>query len=161
MAEFKLDLNTGELLIGGKRAVFHCNHYNTFLQRTLNDAMGEKMIEVQINVSERINKEMLMEILRDVDDKRKEIEEVFANLGLGILDLSQLDQGKAVVSNSHYALNCFYKFGPQGSGTCLFATGYIRAAAEILTDEPKRFIETECISMDPDKYNDCIFEVRP
>ncbi len=160
MTEFKLDLNNGELLIGGKRAVLHCNHYNTFLQRTLVDAMGDKMVEVQIKISQKINTEMLQNLTQAIEDKKSKIEEVFSALGLGILDLNDLENGRAIVSNSHYALNCYYKFGKQKGSMCLFATGYIRAAAEILTGDKKDFIETQCISVDPDKFERCVFEVR-
>ncbi len=160
MAEFKLNLEKGELLIGGKRSVFHCNHYNTFLQKTLIDAMGEKMAVVQISISEKINLEMLGKVTQDVDNKLEEIEEIFSNLGLGILDLSNIEQGKAIVDNSHYALNCYYKFGEQKGGSCLFANGYIQAAYQILTGERKEFVETQCVSMNPEKFENCIFEVK-
>ncbi len=160
MTEFKLDLSNGELLIGGKRAVLHCNHYNTFLQRTLVDALGDKMVEVQIKISQKINTEMLRNLTQGIEDKKSAIEKIFSALGLGILDLNDLENGRSTVSNSHYALNCYYKFGNQKEGVCLFATGYVRAAAEILTGQKKDFFETRCISIDPDQNEMCVFEVR-
>ena len=165
MTEFNLNLLDGSIKIGGKRSVFHCNHYNSFLQKVICDTFGIDGKRMQINVSKEINKEMLLKLKSEKPDNDfKEIAtETFRALALGLLDITDIGSGRAVVKNSHYGLGIFYKFGKQSSGICLYAAGFILAVKEILDGvelDASNITETTCIAMTDDIERACEFEVK-
>ena len=38
----RFDAQAGTIVAGGRRIVFHCHHYNTLLQRSVDDALGAR-----------------------------------------------------------------------------------------------------------------------
>ncbi len=165
MTEFKLNIADGTILVGSKRVVFHCNHYNSFLQKVICDTFGAEGKIMQINASKKINKEMLLNLKAENPDKDfvELAEETFKDLALGLLDLSQLGSGVVKLQNSHYGLGVFYKFGKQKSGVCLKAAGYVLAVKEILDGSElsaENIQETTCISMTDTAEGICTLEVK-
>ena len=45
--EARFDAERNITTLGGRRIVFHCHHYNVFLQRTIDEALGKDAALVQ------------------------------------------------------------------------------------------------------------------
>ncbi len=160
MVEFDIEKNIA--IIGKQMVVFHCNHYNLTLQRTIIDAIGEKGITIQINAAMRSTQQMLSNI--DGDIKQFAIDN-FSKLGFGVLDCSSLneDGGIVKVPFSHYAIAWFEKFGPCKEAVCHFNAGYILGIINSLYGKNLNHTnikETACRAMDPERIESCEFEVK-
>jgi len=168
MTNYKAILDEGKLLLGKKRVVLHCNHYNIFLQQTLLDSLDkEAAIKIQKNASKKISLEMLIEyfIANATEDKLRTAIEIFSSMGLGKLNFDKVQDGKGIVEleYSHYGISYFEKYGPAKEGICYFAAGYIMAILSLIHNNDvdyTRVKETQCIAQDPDFHMHCIFEVN-
>jgi hypothetical protein len=141
--------------LGGRRIVFHCHHYNLFLQRTIEDALGpQAAAELQIAAGCESARELLTRVLAvagalSMPDKLTRAGELFAAHGFGLADLRALHAsgGRVTLPTSHYALGWRAKWGTSRHPVCYFALGYwqgaLAAAAGIA---PERLVghEVQC-----------------
>ncbi|MDX2010289.1 MAG: V4R domain-containing protein [Myxococcaceae bacterium] len=143
--------------IAGEPHVFHCHHYNCFLQKVITDQSA--LVDAPGLLTEAAVEVVLTE-LDGLSADRSMAQALFAQLGFGQLDLSALSAagGRAVASGSHYALGFRSKFGSSGEPVCFFVAGFIEAAARRLFRAPFSVRERACAAMGAPR---CEFEVSP
>lgn len=140
--------------IGGEPHVFHCHHYNCFLQKSI--AEQGALIDAAPLLTDAAAEVVLAELnaLGTVD-----AQELFAHLGFGLLDASALsaEGGRAVVKGSHYALGWRSKFGSSSEPVCFFPAGFIEAVARHRFKGAYKVKETACVASGA---SECRFEVE-
>lgn len=139
----------------GEPLVFHCHHYNTFLQRTITDASEVPRTLLQDAASAVVRAQLLSWLWehRAANPRhRLALAESFHRLqGFGALDLSRCEAwgGRASVQHSHYGDGFLGKFGPQTEPVCYFSAGAIAAALEVAYARPAGsylVTEQECVA---------------
>ncbi len=166
-------MEKNRLLIENKPIVLHCHHYNTFLQRTLEDALGEAMIDIQINAAAEETYELLQSVFsssavngesQTADAIFRYAEELYRKMGLGIIDFSSLtvpinDHSSIKSPVSHYAIAWLEKWGSHEHPVCHFTAGFIKAVIASAHQEPLsefKVEEVKCIVM---KNDVCEFKI--
>ncbi len=141
--------------IGGEPHVFHCHHYNCFLQKTIADQDG--LIDVKPLLTDPAAEVVFAELsaLGTVDT-----DELFRHLGFGVLDSTRLDAsgGSVTVKGSHYALGWISKFGAAAAPVCFFNVGFVEAVARHRFKSNFTVKETACVASGA---RECTFVVTP
>jgi len=150
----RLDAQRRRFIVGTEPMVFHCHHYNTFLQRSIQDAVYIESRSYMVGGAAEVAYNQLSTIFRteSVDElpARKELaQDLYRWAGFGTVDFASLDEkgGTIRTPNSHYAMAWKAKFGTHQTPVCLFATGWIAGAAAAIFDKPNGSYEanhTEC-----------------
>lgn len=156
----RFDRERNQLLLGGRRIVFHCHHYNLFLQQTVSDALQKDAKTVEVAASSEASHLLLLELLSEEERKRGKLsfsakiafaQQMFMALGFGYPEVAQLTPAGGIVTltTSHYALGWHLKMGRAKTPVCHFATGFwIGALVAALGIHPDRVFgeETRCIA---------------
>ena len=163
------DKERNVLTVANQPVVLHCNHYNMFLQQSIEDLLGEERARVlQISAAMRT----IARVFDNIDLQGMKGEDIlalgsdlFRKLGYGLIDFSEVSPtgGRVFLPFSHYAFNWFAKFGPAKNGVCLFAMGFALATinrAFGTSFDVSSIKEVECRGMDPEKHEQCILEVK-
>lgn len=137
--------------IGERRIVFHCHHYNVFLQRTIDEALGERAAGVQRLAAAEAARGLLEGLFRGdggagFQARLERAANLFGSLGFGLADIGGLtaEGGEVVLATSHYAVGWRAKFGAAAAPVCHFAAGFWSAAvAEAAGVAPERVIGDE------------------
>ncbi len=146
------DADRNLLVLGERRLVFHCHHYNVFLQRSIED-MFEDAVAMQVSAAKESARHILAGIWTAEDApleaRLRDAAAVFGENGFGRADASGLtiDGGDVVLATSHYAVGWQAKWGTRKQGVCHFATGYwagALAAAAGISPERVQAHETQC-----------------
>jgi hypothetical protein len=157
--ELKLLENEGLVLLYGEPMIIHCNHYNLFLQRTIEDAgdyipatkiLTEGSVIVVYSMLRRLFEEHPN--VRQPFNRLKVAADLYAQLGLGLLPLDGLTEngGQVTTSITHYSLGWRQKWGRRKKPVDYFTCGYIQAALAIAFYNPPSFykvIQKRCLSM--------------
>jgi len=143
----------------GEPVIFHCNHYNLYLQRTIEDA-GENFDVNTILVDGATSSvysmlKNLFEKKNDIinfDDRLEVACNIYSQLGFGVIDLKNLTKSGGIASSpvSHYSMGWQNKWGKRNKPADYFTCGYIEAAlaaAQGLPAGQYSAIQDECISM--------------
>lgn len=148
--EARFDAATNTLLAGDRRLVFHCHHYNVFLQRSIDEALGPDAAEVQRDAAAEASRGLLEGLYakdggQPVAARLERARAMFGSLGFGLAELSPHEAGVGVkLKTSHYAVGWQAKFGRAGAPVCHFAVGYWRGAvAAAMGLSPERVGGTE------------------
>ncbi|MCE7737064.1 MAG: hypothetical protein GPJ54_19415 [Candidatus Heimdallarchaeota archaeon] len=168
MVDYITNLEKGQILLGNKRVVAHCNHYNVFLQQTLTDALDKEIVvEVQKRASKRLNLEMMNSYFEthSSENKTTMVENLFASQGLGRIDFTGVSEGKGKVllKFSHYGIAHYSKWGSTTEGICYLPAGFILASIEFIYGKSKDIsdvVESQCIATNPEEFEMCVFEVN-
>ncbi|MCC6557796.1 MAG: 4-vinyl reductase [Polyangiaceae bacterium] len=153
--------------LGGGRLVMHCHHYNAFLQRTVEEGLGERAAALLTAAA----METARRVLGGLEDEapsgspRACIERAAALLGengFGRVDAAGLGErgGAAIMERSHYALGWLAKCGRRASPGCFFAAGWLAGAVAVAGRlAPERVVgrETECLAAGAER---CAFVVE-
>jgi predicted hydrocarbon binding protein len=141
--------------IGGEPHVFHCHHYNCFLQKSI--AEQSSLIDHRPLLTDAATEVVHAELAKI---GHANAEELFQHLGFGLLDVKALGTagGSAVVKASHYALGWLSKFGKTTDPVCFFAAGFIEATARHRFGGHYTVKETACVATGA---SECRFEVKP
>ncbi len=166
LLDFKVDfdLEMAVAQVYGQPMVFHCHHYNTFLQQTIEDPSYVDSTAILTDAAAEVAFEQMTEYYLAhpevvAPQQRLAIAaEMFKTCGFGTVDLAQLgDQGgTAVAPHSHYALGWTSKFGPRETPGCYFVAGYIAGALAAAYGRPLdmyRSTETSCAAAGADCCN--------
>jgi V4R domain len=137
------DPKTNLATLGGRALVFHCHHYNSILQQTIEQGLGEEANHLLSIAAQEAVRLQLPALSRSGDRARvlETAASVFSELGFGRLDFSALSESGGIVSapTSHYALSWLAKFGERTTPACPFTAGFIAAAVSVAFDlEPER-----------------------
>jgi hypothetical protein len=129
--EARFDAEKNITTLAGRRIVFHCHHYNVFLQRTIDEALGKEGALVQRRASMESARAILDDLFaKDGGASAKErldrAATIFGSLGFGLADVSRLSAsgGSVILTTSHYAIGWRAKLGPADAPVCYFATGF-------------------------------------
>jgi hypothetical protein len=145
---------------GNAPVVFHCHHFNLFLDQSIDDALGrENGQRVRTKAAHDAAYHLIHGLARGLglqspNDVFQVASTVFSAMGHGTLPI-QGDQtgGSAQTSHLHYGYSWFQKYGQQVGRrhpADAFAAGYGAAAIEVAYNLPKGTIwgrETQCVSM--------------
>lgn len=145
------DPATNVATLGGQALVFHCHHYNSTLQKTIEDGLGEEADYLLTIAAQEPVRRHLAALSRtgDRDGVLDTAAGVFSELGFGRLDFTTLTRsgGTVAAPSSHYALSWLAKFGERTTPACQFTAGFIAAAASVafgLPPERVRVRESRC-----------------
>lgn len=161
---FSADKNLIE--IAGRRLVFHCHHYNLFLQRTIEDALPEEGPRIQTLAAAEAVRAILGELFAASSDGIGErlagAAGLFSSLGFGHADVSELGHmgGRVQLATSHYAIGWRAKFGESHHPVCHFAVGYwlgALTASRGLAPERLHGSEVQCAAAGA---SSCIIEIE-
>ncbi len=162
---FELDINHRRCVLGREPQIFHCNHYNTYLQRTiLEDAPYIDSIEFLIGAAAEVSYSQFSNIFnknQTIEDKKRLAQEVFQWAGFGLIDLRNLSEkgGTLTTPVTHYSSCWAQKFGYSKKPVDYFTTGWVAGVMAALYEiNPKNIFakQTACISVEGTKEN--IFE---
>lgn len=148
------DIERGIIDLGGRRVVAHCNHYNVFLQRTIEDGLKERAPRLLVAAGMEAARSMLQGLERQApsDSPRECIERairIFSDHGFGAFAIDGLTErgGTATMLRSHYAIGWRSRWGVRPNPGCYFPAGYLAGAVAIaakLTPERVTATETAC-----------------
>ncbi|MBI4396340.1 MAG: hypothetical protein HY548_04535 [Elusimicrobia bacterium] len=154
-------------LCGGEPMIFHCHHYNAFLQRTIRDADYIDTISILTGAGCEAAHSQLVKIfkeqgLREVDARKSFAQELYRWAGFGTLNFSSLtEKGGAVKTpNSHYSVAYSVKSWKSKEPVCFFSSGWLAGALAAIYDKPTGAYSvqhTKCIAMG---NPECIFELK-
>lgn len=161
------DIDRGVIELGGRRIVAHCNHYNVYLQRTLEDGLKERAPRLLVSAGMESARNMLAGLENDAPSasSRECLERavrIFAEHGFGAFDISRMTErgGTATMLRSHYAIGWRSRWGTRATPGCYFPSGYLAGAIAIaskLAPERVTATETECYAAGADH---CTFVVE-
>ncbi|QDG52379.1 hypothetical protein FIV42_17010 [Persicimonas caeni] len=148
----------------------HCHHYNLFIDKTIDDALGVgSSIQLRTDAAREFFFQLLSSVFAEAgvdspDERLSLAAEIFSNFGHGKIDLSQLnaDGGEAIGEHMHYAYTWLEKFGdtqqryhPADAVAGGFAAAAL-ACAHDLAPEAVDVQETECLVLGDSR---CVFEL--
>jgi hypothetical protein len=148
------DIDRGIIELGGRRIVAHCNHYNVYLQRTIEDGLKDRAPRLLVSAGVEAARNMLggLENQAPSSSARECLERavrIFAEHGFGAFDIGGMTErgGTATMLRSHYAIGWRSRWGVRTTPGCYFPTGYLAGAVAIaskLAPERVTATETEC-----------------
>ncbi|NQZ20174.1 MAG: hypothetical protein HRT44_13095 [Bdellovibrionales bacterium] len=153
---FQFDLEHRRCTVGNEPMIFHCNHYNCYLQRTIvEDAPYIDSKRFLIGAAAEVAYNQLSNYFKDIPDveqRKRKAEEIFRWAGFGIIDLNQLNEngGELKTKVTHYSVSWPKKFGQSTYPVDFFATGWIAGAQAAIYNMPLDSIhaeQTTCVSM--------------
>ena len=142
--------------------IFHCHHYNVYLQAVIEDTSSYlNVYPILSDSAQEIAHTQFSDFFKQdenkhlsIEDKKYVCQDYFRFCGFGIIDLSSVTkQGGRVISPSeHYGIGWKTKFGlrkKNKKGVAFFAAGYIAGATEAIFGLDLGTLTTEqkdCIS---------------
>lgn len=155
----------------GEPLVYHCNFYNLFLQRTIEDA-GEYINAPKILTDGAIVAvySMLRNLffhnskIRDSKTRLKIASDIYSFLGFGVLPIDNISGKNGCVQTkiTHYSISWREKWEKRDTAVDYFTCGYLSAALSIAFYLPPgsfHVFQTKCLSMG-DEINEFVFEYR-
>jgi hypothetical protein len=140
--KYSYDYTNKRLDVAGETMLFHCHHYNTFLQRSITDAEYIDSAPFLIGASAEAVYHQLSTLFRNEnidgsEDRAKTASELYRLSGFGLLDLGQLSEsgGTIETSMSHYSFAWKEKFGTADKAIGFFTGGFIAGALAAIFDK--------------------------
>lgn len=164
-----LDAEHRRALLGGEPMIFHCHHYNTFLQQSIQDAVWLDSEPFLVGAAAEVAHAQLQTLFKetgadDVTARKALASEVYRTMGFGTFDLAPLSESGAKLStpNSHYAMAWRAKFGEASEPVCHFARGWLAGAtAAIYGRDAGSYRVTHGTCRASASVDTCVFEVQP
>jgi len=161
MAELNIqwDKNNNVRIVEGKSLVFHCHHYNCFLQKSIEGPKTINGKEILTDEALKTSYEHFTKAFSDHKELKAPKERLmFASMffqvaGFGIVRFNSAftgvseKGGKVFCSVSHYAKGWVSKFGKRDTPCCHFNTGWISGALAAAFDKERYYYitkETKC-----------------
>lgn len=150
--EYLLDRNA--YVVSGEPAIFHCHHYNCFLQATLEDTKAYiDIYPILINSAQEIvfaqmSRYFEAENISSVKHRKLVVEEYFRFCGFGKFSLDSISEKGGVVSteNDHYGKGWYSKFGlrrKEEPGVSFFTSGFLAGSIEAIFGLPNGTLHTQ------------------
>lgn len=170
MTEPVFDSEAGTIELGDARLVFHCHHYNVSLQRSIEDALGERGVSIQRRAACEAARRMLEPVFAKFPSeplaaRLARAATLFGTLGFGRADVSGVDAmgGVVSISPSHYAVGWIAKYGPSSRPIDHFATGFFRGALCAAAGHAPERVEADqrtCAGMREGEATEIVLRVR-
>lgn len=156
----------------GESMLFHCNHYNRFLQQTIEDPdyIDSEKIFLQ-SAAETVYLQLSDCYSKNPDfslqDKLAAAAEIFKFAGFGLIDFSEFgsDGGTITVPSSHYGLAIKLNLGQRSTPAEFFDKGFLAGVIEAVKGDLSDSFQTgfvieqsESISLGDDY---CRYQVKP
>ena len=164
-----MDLEHRRCNVGNEPMIFHCHHYNTFLQRSIEDAAYIDSKPFLIGAGAEVAYSQLTNIfnskdINDVDKRKAMAQEIYCWAGFGTFDLSPLsDNGGTVkTKHSHYAFSWRAKWKEADHPVCYFSSGWLAGALAAIYNKPNGSYSvehTECSAVASN--NECVYVLTP
>lgn len=166
--DFRVDFDAEKAVapVYGQPMVFHCHHYNTFLQQTIEDPEYIDGPGILTEAAREVAAEQLQAYVAAhgqtaVTDRLAVAAEFFRLCGFGTVDFSPYlrGEGRVVAPHSHYAEGWLVKMGKREKPCCFFAAGFIAGALDVATGQAAghhRVTESACKAVSGDQ---CAFVV--
>jgi hypothetical protein len=147
------------LMSGNEPLVFHCHHYNCFLQYAIEST--RTYIDVDSILTESAQEVVFSHFVGVFEaqphlsraEKIALIHESHRQNGFGLIDLTTVDStgGGVLSEHNHYAKSWLVKFGKRRddeSGVAFFTTGYIAGALDALDNTLGKHsvLQTHCLT---------------
>lgn len=139
-----LDVEHRRCIVGGEPMIFHCHHYNVYLQRSIRDASYIDSAPFLIGAGSEVAYAQLRTLfqatgLAAVDERKTLAETLLAWSGFGTISLSDVsgDGGTVATPHAHYAIGWKAKFGPAPEPVSFFTTGWLAGALAAIYDLPQ------------------------
>jgi len=149
--------------------VYHCHHYNLFLDQTIDDALGRKEgTSLRMRAAREAFHHLLKSILkgsglRSPQERLKAFCGMFSAMGMGTIELdTNYRGGSAVGDYLHYGFAWKEKYGHQikrKAPVDAVAAGFAAAAVEVAYELPRESMqgqETSCIATNDPR---CQFQI--
>jgi hypothetical protein len=158
-------------VLGKEPMIFHCHHYNVFLQMSIEETQEYIDARSILTYSAQEVAFSQFEVLfngqdMSIEEKKGLVERIYKTNGFGLIDLSSCTEEGGVVEtrSEHYAVGWVEKFGKRKEdepGVSFFALGFISGALEAIYDlelGSLSGVQTHCMSKG-DRV--CRFEIEP
>jgi predicted hydrocarbon binding protein len=135
-------------VIGKKEVIIHCHHYHSRIQNTIEGASGIDGKGILSTAAEAVFTEQLRDVIRKEDalETRWAVAAaLYAHLGFGLLDFSQVEQGVVTSSSSHFVAGWNACFPERTAPACTFTEGYLQAAVSTILGELVYAHEETCM----------------
>ncbi|MGV2831830.1 V4R domain-containing protein [Myxosarcina sp. GI1(2024)] len=152
---FKLNYEAASYrrLIGSKEVVIHCHHYNARLQNIIEGTHQIKGKEIILSAAEEVFAEYLQDFLLDDDDmatKWQVASQLYAHLGYGKLDFSEIERDIITATSSFYVEGWKAGFQNANRPVCSFTEGYLQGVIYSITGETVTVREVACTNTGDD-----------
>jgi V4R domain len=145
----------------GEELIIHCHHYNSKVQHTIEGAAKINGKHIITSSAQAAFVPFLARAVRPTDTPAERYgvaAALYAYLGFGRLDLTQLEHGEVTATASHFVEGWRAGFPQRSTPVCTFTEGYIQAAARVAGGRAVRVRETRCMMQG---HGSCKFEVVP
>jgi hypothetical protein len=129
------------MFLAGQPVVYHCHHFNLFLDQTIDDALGpEQSRELRMRAAREFSARLIGAVCEKVEaqsppEKLQVAAQLFSAMGHGKLDFdADPTGGKVKGSHLHYGFAWHEKYGAQvrrRDPADAFASGFAAAAVEV------------------------------
>jgi hypothetical protein len=168
--DWKRELNRHDhrVVLSGQPIAIHCHHYNINLQKTLEDALGEKGVRLIYRSAEDATYHSLKALLeqygeiRTVKSKMEMAAILFQSCGLGIIYPRQVrSSGGYVISHSsHHVTGWLAKHGRRDTPGCHFSCGWIAGALAAVYSKPLGAYCVQELKCKMVRDPECVFRVE-
>lgn len=137
-------------VIASKDIIVHCHHYNARLQSIIESASEIDGKDIIVSTAELVFSQQLNNIIEDTDslsDKWQLAADLHAQLGLGLLDFSDIDNGIITASSSHAVKGWQSAFTYDEHAVCSITQGYLQGVIFAITADVVSVHEFECLNM--------------
>ena len=134
-------------LIGTKEVVIHCHHYNARLQNIIEGTHQIEGKKIILEAAEEIFSDYIRDFMREDDDlvtKWQVAAQLYAHLGYGVLDFSQIEEDLVLAASSHYVEGWKSGFHNENRPVCTFTEGYLQGVIHGITGETVTVTEVAC-----------------
>lgn len=156
----KTVVESGYRFVGEMNTVVHCHHYNSRLQRTIENSQVVDGSRIFSRTAEAVFYKQIKKLLEIKKLPKTALlecaQELYAYQGFGQLDFNQLRVGRVTSSSSHFVNGWNVGHAKEGRKVCSFTEGYIAAVQRLFSGEPAEVRETQCMS---EGAEECVFEV--
>lgn len=145
----------------GEELIIHCHHYNSKIQHTIEGAAQIDGKQIITSAAQAAFVPFLARAVRPTESPSEQYAvaaALYAYLGFGTLDLTQIEHGEFTATASHFVEGWRAGFPQRSTPVCTFTEGYIQAAARVAAGRAVRVRETRCMMQG---HGSCKFEVTP
>jgi hypothetical protein len=159
------------MFLAGAPAVYHCHHFNLFLDQTIDDALGPtEGFALRASAAHEFALDLLTEAVLRVDaytpaERIQVAQQIFRSMGHGLLTPGLTATGGASQGAfTHYGFTWKEKYGTRvrrRHPVDAVAAGFLSAMTEVAYGLPRGImttVETACVAL---KNDHCAFETAP
>jgi predicted hydrocarbon binding protein len=134
--------------IADKEVILHCHHYNSRLQHTIEGATAVDGRAIIVRAAEATFAQQIANAIEPTDDAATRLRvarNLYAHLGYGWLDFSEVDEGTVSASASHFVEGWNAGFPGRSTPVCSFTEGYLQGAIHAALGRLVRVEERACM----------------